>query len=101
MRTIGRRVPKDRPRGDYTCMCSYCGVMWYRSKLRKDRAGNLACPNEGSGRDAVTLSDLNAAAATECRGAGVEETTQRDGAEDLTGEADPLGPFIPGKGQYP
>lgn len=93
MRTIGRHVPKDRPRGDYEVLCSYCGVVWYRSKLRLDRAGNLACPNEGPGRDVVTLSELNAAAATEYR-PFPEAMTRQDGTSAAPDPQAP-GPFIP------
>lgn len=62
MRTIGKHWPSDAPRGDYQEMCDYCGVMWRRSQLRKDGAGRLVCPDEGSGLDATTLNKLNAAA---------------------------------------
>lgn len=62
MPTIGRKWPKrSSPPGDYSAMCDYCGVMWRRSQLRKDRAGLLACPDEGDGADVVTLSEANAA----------------------------------------
>lgn len=44
-------------------MCDYCGVMWRRSQMRKDRAGLLACPDDVKGRDTVTLAEGNAAAA--------------------------------------
>lgn len=60
MRTIGKRWPSSAPRGDYQAECSYCGVRWLRSLLRRDRSGNLTCPDEGRGRDAVHLSELNA-----------------------------------------
>ncbi len=43
--------------------CDYCGVLWPRSRLRRDGAGLLSCPDEGDGRDSVTLSRLNAAGA--------------------------------------
>jgi hypothetical protein len=61
--TIPRRLPESHPRGDHRARCAYCGVVWMRSKLRLDGAGNLVCPDEGEGRDAVTLSRLNADAA--------------------------------------
>lgn len=43
-------------------MCSYCGVAYYRSELRRDASGNLACPEDQRGRDSVTLNEGNAAA---------------------------------------
>ena len=45
MRTIGRHWPKDAL-GDYVWPCDYCGVKWRRSKLRRDRSGLLACPDD-------------------------------------------------------
>ena len=65
MRTIGRKWPSSAPKGDFQCMCDYCGVQWRRSQLRRNRAGLLVCPDEGNGRDAVTLSEQNAAGAQE------------------------------------
>jgi len=44
-------------------MCDYCGVNWRRSKLIRDRAGYLVCPDDRGGRDAVTLAEEAAAAA--------------------------------------
>ena len=43
-------------------------MAWYRSKLKRDRSGSLACPDELPGRDAVTLSEGNAAAASQHKG---------------------------------
>lgn len=63
MRTISRHLPRNRPYGDYEVRCDLCGVTWYRSQMRKDRAGRLRCPDDREGRDPVTLSELNAAAA--------------------------------------
>ena len=63
MRTIGRRWPRKAPKGDYVAMCDYCGVNWRRSKLIRDRAGYLVCPDDRGGRDAVTLAEEAAAAA--------------------------------------
>jgi len=63
MRTIGRHRPKSSPRGDTVALCDYCGVQWYRHQLYRDRANLLVCPDEGKGRDSVTLSEENAAAA--------------------------------------
>lgn len=34
-------------------------MAWKRSALRKDGAGLFVCPQEGPGRDAVTLTRLN------------------------------------------
>ena len=39
-------------------MCAFCGVVWYRSQLTMDGAGMLVCPDEGTGRDEVTLGRL-------------------------------------------
>lgn len=58
MQTIGRKW-NSRIKGDYAWKCDYCGMMWKRSKLRKDGAGLFVCPQEGPGRDAVTLTRLN------------------------------------------
>lgn len=55
MRTIGKRI-SDKVPGDFHLMCDYCGVMWPRSKLRQDAARMWVCPDEGPGRDVVTLS---------------------------------------------
>lgn len=59
MRTIGRKRPANSPRGDSQAMCSYCGVAWHRSQLRRDRAGNWVCPDEGDGLDAVSLGEFS------------------------------------------
>lgn len=67
MKTIPRNWP--RKPGDYPAMCDYCGVMWPRSKLWRDRAGNLVCPQEGLGADAVTLAMENAQGARRARDA--------------------------------
>lgn len=61
MRTIGKRWPRNAPRGDYTAECSYCGVAYRRSSLVRDGSGRFACPDDARGRDAVTLDRLNAA----------------------------------------
>jgi hypothetical protein len=44
-------------------MCSYCGVQWRRSQLRRDLSGNLVCPDEGNGKDSLELSMENAVGA--------------------------------------
>lgn len=66
-RTITKHRPQSSPRGDVCGLCSYCGVEWYRSQLRRDRSGNLACPDEGDGLDVVALSEGNAEAASNRR----------------------------------
>jgi hypothetical protein len=48
-------------------MCDYCGVMWQRSKLFRDEAGLLCCPDEGDGKTGTELSRLNAESAREFR----------------------------------
>lgn len=63
MRTIGRKYPGRFANGDYRAECAYCGIAWLRSRLTRDRTGLLRCPDE-HGRDAVTLAEANAAAAT-------------------------------------
>lgn len=60
MRTIGKHWPR-RVRGDYPAICSICGVPYPRSSLVKKADGLWYCPNDRDGRDAVTLSRLNAA----------------------------------------
>lgn len=59
MRTLPRSW-KGRPRGDYAALCSICGVPWPRSRLVKKADGLFYCPDDVRGRDAVTLSRLNA-----------------------------------------
>ena len=61
MRTIGRKRPASSPRGDTRAMCSYCGVEWLASQLRRDRSGNWYCPDEGDGLDKKSLDEANAA----------------------------------------
>lgn len=67
MRTIRRKLSRGHSPNDTQRMCAYCGVVWYKSRLKMDRSGNLYCPDEGNGRDAVTLSEGNAAAAATYR----------------------------------
>lgn len=43
-------------------MCGHCGVAWRRSKLYRDAAGTLTCPDEGPGLSGVALDAINAAA---------------------------------------
>lgn len=60
MRTIGRRR-KQGERG--SALCDYCGTRWPRSVLWRDATGALNCPQEGRGRDTVTLTKANVASA--------------------------------------
>ncbi len=53
---------RNAPRGDFESMCSICGVACARSRLRKKADGMFYCPACQPGRDAVTLSRLNAQA---------------------------------------
>lgn len=59
MRTITQRRPTQAPRNDTQSQCGYCGFTMYRSQLRRDRAGILACEKDYGG-DIVTLSEANA-----------------------------------------
>lgn len=60
MRTIGRHWPAKKADGDRQAVCAYCSAAWPRSKLVRDMAGNLRCPNEGTGADIVELAQANA-----------------------------------------
>ncbi len=68
MQTVRRKKPKHAPFGDRQALCAYCGVMWYRfaGRMGVDRAGQLSCKDcrDYEGRDAVTLSQENALAAS-------------------------------------
>lgn len=66
-RTVHRHRPPTSPAGDTLRTCGYCGVEWYRSQLQRDAAGILACPDDQSGLDAVSLSKGNADAASHHR----------------------------------
>lgn len=48
MRTIGKHLSSNRPRGDFPEECHYCGIPWMRSQLKTDGDGKLYCPDEGS-----------------------------------------------------
>lgn len=89
MRTIGRRWPKSAPRGDAPARCSYCGVIWRRSQLVRDRSGNLACPDDRDGRDVATLSFLNA------QGAQSRQITSNAPSDGIVSTSDTITP-IPG-----
>jgi hypothetical protein len=59
-RTIGRR----RKLGETgSSLCDRCGTRWPRSSLWRDLEGLLNCPQEGKGRDAVSLTKANVASA--------------------------------------
>lgn len=64
-RSIPKKVPKDIEFGTYTSKCDYCGAVFYRHQLQRDRAGLLFCPDEGEGLDKVLLTELNAQGAEE------------------------------------
>lgn len=88
MPTIGRHRPQSSPRGDYPCLCDYCGVPHYRSELVKDGAGRLKCPDEGDGLDEVTLQGIEAAAAVNY---GQSQPREREGT---FAKEDPFGPTV-------
>lgn len=97
MRTIGRHWPKRRLDGDFQAMCGYCGVHWRFFRMRRDRSGRLACPDDMKGRDEITLSEANARAAREAAKrrrrprpyAGYDNTgTPSTGAQHLTTSED-------------
>ncbi len=68
-------------------MCSYCGVQWRRSQLRRDAAGNLACPDDAPGLDVVSLSEGNARM---MRSQAPRSVGPSDGAfDDFVSPADP------------
>jgi len=50
-------------------------VLYYRSQLRRDAAGLLACPDELPGLDSVTLSEGNAELASQTLWAGIHGIT--------------------------
>lgn len=84
-RSFLHRNWKNAPRGDFESMCSICGVACARSMLRRKADGLYYCPDCQPGRDAVTLSKLNAAAVPRPR-----ERQPLDG-----GGIDPKGPYTP------
>lgn len=60
MRTMSRHYsPLPGPPGERRAVCDYCGMTWYRSVMRRDPSGMLACPDDQAGRDATTLNRLN------------------------------------------
>lgn len=66
-RAIGWRLTQNQSLRTTRSVCSYCGASWYTDDLRRDRAGNLVCPNEGDGRDVVALGEDNARASAAFR----------------------------------
>jgi hypothetical protein len=58
MRSINRHRPADSPRGDTQATCDLCGQRFYRSELRRNRAGWLVCREDQEERDPVTLSEI-------------------------------------------
>lgn len=98
MPTIGRKRPKRSPRGDVTSMCDICGIAYLRSELVRDGAGKLKCKDEGSGRDAVTLSRLTAQNAARLRhGVTFSDPGNFDHSDDPppTGTPTPYTPPLP------
>jgi len=89
MRTIGHRWPSSAPQGDRSVFCDYCGVKWRRSQCTRDRAGRLACPDDREGKDEVTLSEENAAAAAQLRRSEVQEEGGRSTTPGLTDTLSP------------
>jgi len=57
----GWKWPKDAPRGDYPELCDICGIRWRRSRMDRNRAGQLCCPDCIKGRDDVALDEENRA----------------------------------------
>lgn len=60
MRTIGRRLPRDYPPGEYKWPCDVCGGHYRRSKLIRKSDGLLYCPDDVDGRTAFELSEAEA-----------------------------------------
>lgn len=69
--TVGTRAGNAH-RGDFLVTCAYCGAVWYRSKCRRNAAGQLVCPDDQHIRDPVTLSRLNAARSSRLRSRKVD-----------------------------
>lgn len=90
MKTIGRKHPNGDPT-NYYAICSYCGVLWPRQKLYKDRAKLLVCPDEGTGASALALDEYVAAQGT---GRRPNTVVKRDGTPDSEADANPT-PFNP------
>lgn len=90
MSTIGRHHRKP---GTGTAICDTCGVRYYRSQLRNGPDGLLRCVgagtnNDGKGRTAKELGELESAAANSMWRRGPPD----DGAvesDDYTQQVDP------------
>lgn len=81
-RPVGKRRPRNSPRGDSSALCDICGVLWYRSALVRKADGNLYCPDDVRGMDSVTLSEGNARDAVRIiRG----RRTRDSGGQDTSG----------------
>lgn len=83
MRTVPRNITR---KGEFLSMCDYCGSMYLRSALWRDKSGLLRCPQDTPGRDVVTLAELtaNRAAALSSR---LGEQNLADGARPDTDSA--------------
>lgn len=73
--------------GDPVANCSYCGALYHRSELRRDRSGFLACEMD-YGNDLTTLDVANAA--------GASRTKKRR----TVGDAGAMDTFAAGQPQY-
>lgn len=91
-RTIGRHRPRNSPKSDFETLCSYCGIAYLRSQLRKDRSGNLACADDYGG-DVVSLTEANAAAAQRIRIGAARPMDS--GGYDHSADPDPQNPNPP------
>lgn len=60
MRTVGSRIRTGERR---RIICDYCGTLWDKRDLHRDAQGLWVCPQEGTGRDAITLTKANVASA--------------------------------------
>lgn len=58
-RTIGHHRPADMPLDDIVLSCDICGTRYFRSQMRRDRSGALACDKDYGG-DVTTISEENA-----------------------------------------
>lgn len=89
-KTIGRKHPTGDP-NDYYALCAYCGVLWPRSKMHKDRAKLLVCPDEGEGASALALDEH---VANQSVGRRQQTVVKRDGTPDPEQAPNPT-PFNP------
>jgi hypothetical protein len=73
--------------GGFGVRCDICGFVWKRYDLRRRADGLLACPDDASETDPVTLSHHQQAATAARR----DVNTHWDGAPAITvEEADPI-----------